>query len=232
MLLGLLVANAAAAQQQPRDSVRPMLLDALVVTAEHSSAPLRTSIGAVSLLSVPELARRPVRTLAEAVQQAPGIVFFDFEGTGADPQLLTRGFYGGGEADYALLLLDGRPINLAENGRINWDLIPLASVQSIEVVRGPVSTAWGDASLGGVVNVITRHTGSTWQGSLSGGQNGVLRASAQGLGALNGRAASLLGNYNASTGYRDHAERSTGGLSASLALTGTPERGLSLNTFH
>ncbi|MGH8436825.1 MAG: TonB-dependent receptor [Pseudomonas sp.] len=223
--------RGAAAQQ--RDTTQAMQLDALLVTAERSATLVRNSIGAVTQITARDLLRRPVRTLAEAVQHAPGIVFFDFEGTGADPQLLTRGFYGGGEADYVLLLLDGQPINNVETGRINWDLIPLASVQSIEIVRGPASAAWGDAALGGVINVITRRAnGPAWRGSLSGGANGVLRAAASGFGALGGRPVSAFGSVSSSNGFRDHAERRNGGVSGTLGLTGTAERGFSLSTYH
>ena len=229
----LLFSMAGSVAAQQRDSTQALQLDALLVTAERSATLVRNSIGAVTQLTARDLLRRPVRTLGEAVQQAPGIVFFDFEGTGADPQLLTRGFYGGGEADYVLLLLDGQPINSVETGRVNWDLIPLASVQSIEVVRGPSSAAWGDAALGGVINVITRRgDGPAWRGSLSGGAHGVLRAAASGLGTLGGKPASAFGSFSSSDGFRDHAERKNGGFSGTLGLTGTAERGLSLSTYH
>src|SRR5262245_50630591 len=68
----LFAAHSAAQQTNPqRDTLRPLPLDAVIVTAERTSATLGNSIGAVSALSPALLARRPVRTLAEAIQQAP-----------------------------------------------------------------------------------------------------------------------------------------------------------------
>lgn len=235
-LLAALVGGGVAdvsAQQAETDSVRPHHLDALIVTADRVVQPLNASIGAVSRLTRQELRVLPVRNLAEAIQQTPGITFVDFEGTGRDPQLITRGFYGGGEAEYALVLLDGRPINGIENGRVNWDLIPLAAVQSIEVVRGPASAVWGDAAMGGVINVITRTPGrSGFSGSVIGGENGVRRAS----GALNGLVgtvpATLFGSFDQAQGFRDHAARTAGTFNASFDLLNAPGRSLRVSTEH
>jgi len=58
------------------------------------------------------------------------------DGLGLDPQLTLRGFYGGGEAEYVVVLLDGRPLNGLESGLFDWDLVPLSALESIEVVRG------------------------------------------------------------------------------------------------
>ncbi|MGH7459558.1 MAG: TonB-dependent receptor, partial [Longimicrobiales bacterium] len=228
----LALALAAPVQAQQRDSVRPFRLDPLVVSAERVRAPLNRSAAAISYIGARELAQRPVRTLAEALQQMPGLAFIDFDGNGENPQVMTRGFYGGGEAEYMLLLLDGQPINALETGRINWELIPVSAIESIEVVRGPASAAWGDAAVGGVIQINTRRNASGWRGSFSGGGHGVLRAAASGSGVIGQRAASVFGNYSESNGYRAHAQRSDGSLHAALALAGTPEKGLSLSTFH
>ncbi|MGH7574183.1 MAG: TonB-dependent receptor, partial [Longimicrobiales bacterium] len=175
--MGVALLNAASlearqASGERADSARLYPLEELVVTAERRAAALELSTSAVTVLDGDELRALPVRTLAEALRQAPGIAFVDFDGTGLDPQVMTRGFYGGGEAEHVMLLVDGRPLNALESGRAPWDLIPLSSVESFEVVRGSGSAAWGDAAMGGVINVITRRDGeSSGRVSLAGGQH-------------------------------------------------------------
>ena len=45
-----------------------------------------------------------------------------------------RGFYGGGEAEYLLVLVDGKQLNHVETGLLNWNSMPLSSIESIEVL--------------------------------------------------------------------------------------------------
>ena len=226
-------AHAAQARGAQRDTITVTKLDALIVSVERSATRLATSIGAVSLLTREELRLAPVRTLAEAVQRAPGAAFVDRDGLGNDPQLMMRGFYGGGEAEYALLLLDGVPLNHVESGRIGWDLIPLSAVESIEIVRGGVSSAWGDAAMGGVIHVRTRREAAAGgRASLSVGQHGAVRAAGSLAGASSDRPLLLLGNYTRTDGFRAHARRETGNVHASGALTGNADGMLHWSTTH
>ena len=236
LVLALVAARAAmpvlarGAQAQAPDSTRVQQLEPLVVTADRAPTPVATSTSAATVLEARDLSRRPVRTLAEAVQQAPGLAFVDFDGLGLDPQAMVRGFYGGGEADYLLLLLDGRPLTSLESGRIVWDLIPLAAVDRIEIVRGGASAAWGDAALGGVINVITKRQGRrALRGTLASGGYGVLQGTTSLADAWHGRDFSVSANFSRSDGFRTHADRWTGGGGGSLALIQKGERTVALS---
>jgi iron complex outermembrane receptor protein len=233
MLLILIPATAGARQaagaQADTVSVHP--LETLVVTAERSSIPVALSTAAVSVLGGSELHLRPVRTLTEALQQTPGLAFIDFDGLGRDPQIMVRGFYGGGEAEYVVVLLDGRPINDAETGRVPWDLVPLSAIESVEVVRGSASAAWGDAALGGVIRLTTKQSRDpVLRTSLTGGEHGLVRASASMLNHWSNRPVSFYGDVSRSDGFRAHAERETGGFGVSLGLLDAPDRSLSVFT--
>jgi len=232
--LMLSLAPAARAQTgEQADSARVHRLDALVVTAERAAISISQATNAVSVLSARELRLRPVRTLAEALQQAPGLLFLDFDGSGTDPQLVTRGFYGGGEAEYVAVLLDGVPLNQVEGGRVDWELIPVASIESIEVVRGGASAAWGEAALAGAINIITRRPpGSGVRATVTGGQHGTVRASAALSDLPGGRPLRLAGNLTRADGYRVHAQRSSGAVDVSLGLTRRGDHSLSVALLH
>jgi outer membrane receptor protein involved in Fe transport len=215
----------------PPDSARAQSVSPVVTVAERAAAPVANSTAAISMLEGRELSRRPLRSLADALQHAPGLSFVDFDGLGGDPQLMVRGFYGGGEAEYVVLLLDGRPVNALETGRINWDLIPLAAVQSIEVVRGGSSAAWGDAALGGVINVVTvRDAGRSLRGTVAGGGHGSLRASLSLFDPWDDLPASGSATFSRVQGFRDHAERTNGGFKASLGLLRSDRAEISVST--
>jgi outer membrane receptor protein involved in Fe transport len=235
LAIALSIATPAAAQQAgaQSDSTRLYRLDALVVTAERAATRLEASTSAVSLLDARQLARWPVRTLADALRHAPGLAFVDFDGLGADPQLVVRGFYGGGEAEYVVVLVDGQPLNTLETGRVPWDMIPLAAIESIEVVRGGGSAAWGDAAMGGVINVITRRRSMRGgSASIAGGQHGEATGSITVSEVWAGRALNLSAGFSSLEGFRSHAARRSGSLRTSLGLLGSPDRGLTLSTLH
>ncbi len=63
-----------------------------------------------------------------------------------------------------LVLLDGVPLNKSAGGSINWQLIPVNSIQQIEVIKGPASTIYGNNAMGGVINVITKNPNKPFQG--------------------------------------------------------------------
>lgn len=191
-------------------------LTSIVVSVERVPRPVITSIGAVTVLTREDLAQRPVRSLADVVQQAPGFAFVDFEGSGLDPQAIVRGFYGGGEADYVLLLVDGRPFNAMESGRINWDAVPPHAIERIEIVRGGASAAWGDVALGGVINVITRADSSFYRAIGRVGADGEWRASFNRRAALGPGRGTLLLDLSHADGFRDNAQRGTGTVLASI----------------
>lgn len=220
--LSLLATWPLAAQQQGaragRDSAL-VRLETLVVTADRTALPIATSTHAISVLTRATIEASPARNIAQAIQQEAGLTFVDFDGSGEDPQLMVRGFYGGGEAEYALLLVDGRPLNALESGRIAWDAIPLAAIERIEIVRGPASAAWGDAALGAVINVITRSAGARGgRIAFSGGSFGRLDGSVHGTHELGGRNVTYFGSATDLDGFRDHAERTSGSIGASYAV--------------
>ena len=224
-LLGLLAAGALSLGHRPLAAQSPNKtadsthrLDPIVVTAARVDAPLTTSAAAVTLLSSETLRRLPVHTVADALQYVPGMLVLQGDGLGRAPRLVVRGFYGGGETDYVTVLIDGVPATELATGQVNWDLIPLQAMESIEIVRGGASPLYGDAAVGGVVNLITRRDQPLARWRIAGGAFGQ----AQGGGVLGGRlgthAASLFGDLSRSTGYRAHERREAASVGGSVAL--------------
>lgn len=223
---------APAAAQEPADTARVYGMDAVVVTADRAPAPLATSTATVSVVRGEELRRMPVRSLGDALRLLPGFSVIDFEGGGEDPKLTVRGFYGAGEAEYVTVLVDGRPLNAPHTGVADWDLIPLAAIQSVEVVRGGASSLYGDAAIGGVVNVITRLQPGTLRARATAGDDGALQYSMATSAPLLGARAQGWMNLARTDGFRDHAERNAHALGLEVALMERPGASLSVSGIH
>ena len=215
------------------DSDKVYQFEETVVTAERMENPLFESTAAVSVRSASEMELLPLKNLADALETLPGISFLNRDGLGRAPLATLRGFYGGGEAEYLLVMIDGRPVNELERGLMNWNTVPLSSIKSIEFLRGGASSLYGDSAIGGVVNVVTsgEHTPST-QISSVGGNFGSLGAQARTNGLWNGREYVVFGSGERNTGFREHADWAAENIGGSLTLLQTPDGSLSLSTTH
>ncbi|HEX6938078.1 MAG TPA: TonB-dependent receptor [Longimicrobiales bacterium] len=224
------VMAGGVAAQAPGARDTALTLDEVVVTAERVRAPLVSSIASVSVLTASQLEQAPQLTLADALRRVPGFAVLGTDGLGYDPQIAVRGFYGGGEAEYVVVLVDGIPVNDVQSGLVAWDAIPLGAVERIEIVRGGASSLWGDAAIGGVINVITRGAGASgvrW--SVAGGSAGTWRGGASVRGTVLGRGVTAFGGFDRTDGFRRHAERIAGRAGATVALAAGPTGSLRLS---
>jgi len=152
----MLIVCAAQGSAQSDSTSSTHRLDATVVVAHRVPLDLRASTAAVSVITRADLDRTQARTLPDALRYLPGLFFTSRDGGGALPVAMARGFFGGGENEYVLLLVDGIPVNTTRTTLVEWTSIPVAVIERIEVFRGSGSVLYGDAAIGGVINVITR----------------------------------------------------------------------------
>lgn len=82
---------------------------------------------------------------------------------------------------YTLYMIDGRPINQGRQANSNGTdggkqiaLPPLAMIERIEVIRGPMSSLYGSDAMGGVINFITRKNKAEWHGTIGAEYNHAL----------------------------------------------------------
>lgn len=202
-------ALGAQAQVPPSAAARQDTLGAVVVTAERGPVSLTSTSAAVTRISGERLRAMPAATLADVIRLAPGLALVDTDGLGRDPQLMARGFYGGGEAEYVVVTIDGQPVSRLESGLVAWDALPpLESIEAVEVLRGGASALYGDAAIGGVINVILRRPGmGSPRATISAGTHGSRAASADLPASLLGIPMAFSLATESGDGFRDHGQR-------------------------
>jgi hypothetical protein len=96
-------------------------------------------------------------TVADVLRFVPGVTVI--RNSPSNYVISLRGT-GGLAANNVILTVDGIPLNDPLDGTVSWDLVPLnvEDVERIEVVRGPVSPAYGADAYTGVINILTRQT--------------------------------------------------------------------------
>jgi outer membrane receptor protein involved in Fe transport len=155
--MSLLVALCLPLRAQTIQS-DPVPLTPVTVTATR--APQPPAQVPFSLVTLPGRALRaiPATTIDGALRSVPGFSLFRrSDSLTANPTaqgVSLRGL-GPSGASRSLVLLDGVPLNDPFGGWVAWSKVPRESLAGAEVVRGGGATAWGNAALGGIVQLLT-----------------------------------------------------------------------------
>lgn len=131
-------------------------LDPVVVTATRTADDALLVPAAIDVITAEQIGRaRPKIHLSESLHRVPGVVARDRQNYAQDLQVSIRGF--GARATFGVrgvrLYTDGIPATMPD-GQGQVSHFPLESAQRIEVLRGPFSALYGNAS-GGVISLFT-----------------------------------------------------------------------------
>jgi vitamin B12 transporter len=169
---------AVAAQQ----SVLAYELNPVVVSASRVEQPLADVLSSASVISREEIERSQAASLADLLQGEAGIEF----GRNGGPGATTSFFLRGQNSTNLVILVDGVRSQVDAYGNLQLTDIPLEQVERVEVLRGNASALYGDAAIGGVINIFTR------KGKKSGGSYGQVS-----FGSLN--STKIFAGYNGET---------------------------------
>lgn len=186
----------------------------LIVSATPQTVSELDTPAAVSVVSGEEMRHAAPRVnLSESLTGVPGLQIQNRQNYAQDLQLSVRGF--GSRSTYGVrgirMYVDGIPATMPD-GQGQTSNIDLNSVESVEVLRGPFSALYGNAS-GGVVNVTTE-TGqqpttieaSSYYGSYGSWRYGLKATGATGDGTQAGDVDYTVSSTRFITsGYRDHS---------------------------
>ncbi len=130
-------------------------LNDMVVNATRSGTTLDQMSLNTTILTKEVLESSPDQTIDQVPKNVPGVFLNDVPYYQKDPtgqSINVRGLgYG-----RTLVLIDGLPANDAFYGTVQWNLVPMSSIESVEFVRGGVSSLWGNYGMGGVININTK----------------------------------------------------------------------------
>ncbi|ENM6993769.1 bifunctional siderophore receptor/adhesin Iha [Escherichia coli] len=148
--------------------------DVMIVSASGYEKKLTNAAASVSVISQEELQSSQYHDLAEALRSVEGVDVESGTGKTGGLEISIRGM----PASYTLILIDGvrqgGSSDVTPNGfsAMNTGFMPpLAAIERIEVIRGPMSTLYGSDAMGGVVNIITRKNADKWLSSVNAGLN-------------------------------------------------------------
>jgi iron complex outermembrane receptor protein len=201
-------------------------LDPVVVTATRSAERAFDLPLAIDTVEKDQIQRGQLEVnLSESLARVPGMSIQNRWNYAQDLQLSVRGF--GARANFGVrgvrLYQDYIPATMPD-GQGQTGSFSLVSAKRIEVLRGPFSSLYGNAS-GGVISVFTEDGPAT---PIAGAQlNGGSYATWNAVAKLEGQADAvnyvLAGNYFTTDGYRDHSQASRQLGNVRLKVTPSPD---------
>lgn len=130
-------------------------LDEVTVIATKERQSLRDIPYRVFIINNEMLELSVRNSVDDVLKTAPGMQVF--RPMGFYQSSPTVGFNGtGNEAGRSLVLLDGVPLNKADNGNVNFNRISPELVERIEILHNGSASVYGSNSVNGVVNIVTR----------------------------------------------------------------------------
>lgn len=143
--------QSAAYAKQDDVNLEEIIVDAAGISQSLSRLPI-----AIDLIEGQQVSRAQLQLgLDESLVSVPGLVLQNRYNFAQDLRISIRGF--GARANFGIrgvkIIVDGIPETLAD-GQGSIDSIDLASIGKIEIIRGPSSSLYGNAS-GGVINIET-----------------------------------------------------------------------------
>jgi iron complex outermembrane recepter protein len=185
----------------------PILLEAMVVEGVGDAMLALNSSLALTQVGRPEIVGVGTTSLAEALDGREGISVSRVGSWGSRPVL--RGLSG----ERLAVLIDGNRVQRACTFGMDMGLATIdpSTVERVEILTGPGSTAYGSGNVGGVINVVTRRPaadrplsgevrGSASSAVPGGGLGGSLTVAGDRLAVSGSVDASSFGDYRTPVG--------------------------------
>lgn len=146
---------------QPLDDLSLLDENLWVEAVSRRPQPIARAALAVTVLDHEDLVKTPAATIPDRLRYVPGVDVYQNRHGQFDVGL--RGF-AGISSPRTLALYDGRRFDSEELGTVFW-IGPLhqSDIRRIEIVKGPSSVAYGANAFGGVIAILSRPVGDTWE---------------------------------------------------------------------
>jgi vitamin B12 transporter len=147
----------------------------VVISATRVEQPLSEVLSSVSVISQEEIERSQAPSLADLLQGEAGFEFGRTGGPGATASFFLRGQ----NSTNLVILVDGVRSQVDAYGNLQLTDIPLQQIEKVEILRGNASALYGDAAIGGVINIFTRKSRIPGAyGQVSAGSNNTTQVNA------------------------------------------------------
>lgn len=129
----------------------------LVITETPLAHAEQNTASTVSVITQEEIKTYNAQSTAELVGKAIGVTYNSVGSLGALQNVIIRG----ASSSKSLIFLNGVPLGSALDGTVDLSIIPIQSIERIEVIKSGTGNLGRTNAIGGMVNIITKKGTST-----------------------------------------------------------------------
>ena len=150
LVLGSLLSTASFAA----DTIADNTDNDIVISASRVESKRIETGSSITVLDEQYLKENQARTVAEVLQDVPGVSVANSGGLGSTTSVFIRG----ADSNKTLVIIDGIEVNDLSSITGGYDFAHLTAdnIERIEILKGSQSALWGSDAMGGVINIITK----------------------------------------------------------------------------
>ena len=196
--------SAQSKDEQQQDSLRQRnLLEEVVITGTRFRVPIEKSGKTIYKITPENIEKNAGKTIVDILNEVPGV---QVEGNFGSPGTNISTYVRGGGNKNTLILIDGIPLNDPSGINASYDLrlLPISQIESIEVLKGGLSTLYGTGASSAVINIkLKENKGKPFGGNLNFNYGSYNTVTTNGNihGKVNKLSYVLSGNYSSSKGF-------------------------------
>jgi len=145
-----------------------IFLNEVTVSATRTESRIGDIPGRIEMITPEKISLASYQSVDELLTLIPGVHTARSFGLFSYRSSVSMRGVSSKEQGRTLVLLDGIPMNKADGGSVNWNLISTREIERIEVVKGPGSALYGGNAMGGIINVVTQKPTRPLEGSVTG----------------------------------------------------------------
>jgi len=128
----------------------------VIVTGSRFEENLNAVPANVRVITRDEIDNSSSNTIPQVLSQIGGLRVTGLNSSSLNLDAsVDMGGYGPTGNSNTVVLVDGIRINPIDSGSVDWESIPIDSIERIEILQGGASVQYGNGAVGGVINIIT-----------------------------------------------------------------------------
>lgn len=150
VMSGQIIAEEKKPDENTNSKDTSHILDEIIVTARGYASEIKKVPGGTGVINSKDIHFIQPSSISDALRVIPGVTKSSDSPWGSEINIR------GSSRANVVFLVDDIRLNTATDIGAQFGTIDPASVERVEILKGPISSLYGSGTMGGVVNVITR----------------------------------------------------------------------------